>query len=145
MPKCNFNKVALQDSEPCQTSKMKLFGKIVQAFQPSNIFAKSFILDVWHGSEYASGTVIIFCIVETEFSIMLLNIYRLILETTVECKIHLTFTCGNWFFPLERNETWFDLGNLKMTHFSWYWKEINLIRQTTKSYSYRNSHPEVFC
>ena len=109
MPKRNFNKVALQDSEPCQTSKMKLFGKIVQAFQVSNIFAKSFILDV-----------ITFCIVETEFSIMLLDIYRLILETTVECKIHLTFTCGNWFFPLERNETWFDLGNLKITHFSWY-------------------------
>ena len=109
MPKCNFNKVALQDSEPCQTSTMKLFGRIFQAFQVSNILAKSFILDV-----------ITLCIIGTEFSIMLLNIYRLILETTVECKIHLTFTCGNWFFPLERNETWFDLGNLKITHFSWY-------------------------
>ena len=35
-------------SEPCQTSKMELFKKIV------NIFAKRSILDVWQGSKYAS-------------------------------------------------------------------------------------------
>ena len=133
-------------SELSQRSKIKLFGKIFHNFRASKIFAKNFILDIWHGSEYASGAVIIFCIVETESSIMLLNIYRMILETTVECKIYLTFTCGNWFFPLERNETFFGLGNFKSTHFSWYWKEIKLsIRQTTKGYSYRNSHSEVFC
>ena len=33
-------------SELCQTSKMELFGKIVQVFQASSIFATSFILDV---------------------------------------------------------------------------------------------------
>ena len=44
-------------SELCQTSKMELFGKIVQIFQASSIFAKSFILDVWHDSEKASGPV----------------------------------------------------------------------------------------
>ena len=54
-----------------------------------------------------------------------LNICRFILETTMECKIHLMFTCGNWFFPSKRNETLFVLGNFKITHFGWYWKEIN--------------------
>ena len=35
--------------EPCQTSKLGLFAKI-----DHNCFPKSFILDVWQGSEYAS-------------------------------------------------------------------------------------------
>ena len=33
-------------SELSQTSEMELFGKIVQVFQASSIFVKSFILDV---------------------------------------------------------------------------------------------------
>ena len=33
---------------------MELFFKIVNGFQPLAIFAKSFVLDVWLGSEYAS-------------------------------------------------------------------------------------------
>ena len=40
--------------EPCQTSKMELFAKIINSFQPLTIILKSFILDVWHGYEYAS-------------------------------------------------------------------------------------------
>ena len=40
-------------SEPCQTSKMELFAKIVKRHL-ATIFAKSSVLDVWHGSEYAS-------------------------------------------------------------------------------------------
>ena len=40
--------------EPCQTSKMKLFVEIVNGFEPSVIFAKKPILDVWQGSEYTS-------------------------------------------------------------------------------------------
>ena len=37
-------------SEPCQTSKMNVFAKIVTA----NIFPKSSILVVWQGPEFAS-------------------------------------------------------------------------------------------
>ena len=33
---------------------MKLFVKIVYGWKPLTIFAKSFILDVWIGSEYNS-------------------------------------------------------------------------------------------
>ena len=33
---------------------MKLFVKLVNGFQPLTVFEKSFILDVWEGSEYAS-------------------------------------------------------------------------------------------
>ena len=33
---------------------MELFAKIVNAFQLLTIFAKSFILDIWLGFEYAS-------------------------------------------------------------------------------------------
>ena len=39
--------------ELSQTSKMEFFAKIVHGFQPLIIFAKSCILDVWLGSEYA--------------------------------------------------------------------------------------------
>ena len=41
---------------PRQTSKMKVFEKIVDGFQLITIFAKSSILDIWQGSEYASVT-----------------------------------------------------------------------------------------
>ena len=34
---------------------MEIFAKIVNGFQPLTIFAKSSILDVLQGSEYASG------------------------------------------------------------------------------------------
>ena len=37
-------------SEPSRISKMELFTKIVNGFQPLIIFSKSFILDVWLGS-----------------------------------------------------------------------------------------------
>ena len=51
----NHVNIALADAEKypdlCHTSKMELFGKIVQVIQASNISAKSFTLDVWHGSE----------------------------------------------------------------------------------------------
>ena len=41
-------------SEPWYTSKMELHVKLVSGFQPLHISAKSTILDIWHGSEYAS-------------------------------------------------------------------------------------------
>ena len=41
-------------SEPCHTSKMELFAKIVNDIQPFTIFAKSTTSDVLQGSEYAS-------------------------------------------------------------------------------------------
>ena len=40
-------------SEPCQTSKMEFFAKLVKGFKPLTIFVKSSILDVWQSSEYA--------------------------------------------------------------------------------------------
>ena len=40
-------------SEPWYKSKMELLVKLVNAFQPFPISAKSSILDVWYGSEYA--------------------------------------------------------------------------------------------
>ena len=42
-------------SEASQTSKMELFGKILNDFQPLTIFTKIFILDVWKSPEYISG------------------------------------------------------------------------------------------
>ena len=39
-------------SVPCQISTMDLFTQIVHDFQPSIIFAKSFILGVWQSYEY---------------------------------------------------------------------------------------------
>ena len=39
-------------SEPCQTSKMEVFTKIVNGFSFLTIFAKSSILDVWQDSEF---------------------------------------------------------------------------------------------
>ena len=38
-------------SEPCQTSKMGRFEKIVNG---KTIFSKQYILDVWQGSEYGT-------------------------------------------------------------------------------------------
>ena len=41
-------------SEPCQTSKIKTFAKIVNDLKPLIIFGKNPILDVWQDSEYVS-------------------------------------------------------------------------------------------
>ena len=41
-------------SEPTQKSKIKLFAKTINAWKPLFISIKSFILDVWLGSEYVS-------------------------------------------------------------------------------------------
>ena len=41
-------------SEPIQTSKVKVFGEIVNGFWFLTIFAKSSILDVWQDSEFTS-------------------------------------------------------------------------------------------
>ena len=38
-------------SEPCQTSKIELFAKIVNEWKLLTIFKKSSILDVWQGSD----------------------------------------------------------------------------------------------
>ena len=48
---------SIQDaySEPCQISKLQLFAKKVNGFQPLTIFAKRFILNAWQGSAYASA------------------------------------------------------------------------------------------
>ena len=43
-------------SETFRTSNMELFAKIVNEFHLLNISAKSSILDVWQGSEYAYVT-----------------------------------------------------------------------------------------
>ena len=39
-------------SEPCQTSKMEIFAKIINDCLPLNIFKKSSILEFWQDSEY---------------------------------------------------------------------------------------------
>ena len=40
--------------EPSQAPKMELFAKIVNDFHSLTIFAKSYISDIWLGSECAS-------------------------------------------------------------------------------------------
>ena len=47
-------------SEPSRISQMELFAKIVNGFQPLTIFARSSILDVRLGFEYASAEANIF-------------------------------------------------------------------------------------
>ena len=39
-------------SDPCQTSKIERFAKIVNDWKPLTIFAKHSILDAWQGSVY---------------------------------------------------------------------------------------------
>ena len=46
--------------EPSQTSKMKLFVKTVNGLQPLTNFAKSSILDIWLGIEYATAQSYVF-------------------------------------------------------------------------------------
>ena len=43
-------------SEPCQTSRMELFAKIVNGFSFLTIFTKISIINVWQDSEVASET-----------------------------------------------------------------------------------------
>ena len=45
------NHLAEANSEPYQTSKMKLFAKMVKGFQLLINFTKSSVLDVWQGPE----------------------------------------------------------------------------------------------
>ena len=46
-------------SEICQTSEMERFAKIISGFYSLTFFTKRSILDVWHGSAYASCTTFI--------------------------------------------------------------------------------------
>ena len=46
--------------EPSQISKIECFTKIVNDSKQLVIFAKSFILDIWLGSEYASANFLLF-------------------------------------------------------------------------------------
>ena len=41
-------------SDPCQTSRIEVFAKIVYSLKLSTVFVKSSNLDVWQGSEYTS-------------------------------------------------------------------------------------------
>ena len=38
---------------------MERFAKIINGFKALTIFAKHFILDFWHGSEYVSGLAVV--------------------------------------------------------------------------------------
>ena len=42
------------NSESCQTSKMELSAKIVKNEMPFTMFVKTYIMDAWQASEYAS-------------------------------------------------------------------------------------------
>ena len=44
-------------SEPCQTSEMDLFTKIVTYWKQFTHSTKNSILDVWQGSQYVSDEV----------------------------------------------------------------------------------------
>lgn len=46
--------IAEAHAEPSQTYKMELFTGILNDRKPLKIFAKSFILDIWLGSDYAT-------------------------------------------------------------------------------------------
>ena len=43
-------------SEPCKTSDVELFDKLINKEKPLIFFPKSFGLDIWQDSEYASAT-----------------------------------------------------------------------------------------
>ena len=60
-------------SEPCQTSMMKLFAKIVNGLKPVTIFGKNSILDIWQGSEYSFGWLDII----VEAFLKIINIFNL--------------------------------------------------------------------
>ena len=48
--------IYIRRGEPCQTSSMELFVKIINGNSALTIFTKCLILDVWQGSEYTSDT-----------------------------------------------------------------------------------------
>ena len=50
-----FRTSELQSSEPCQASKIECFPKRVNRWKPLTSFSKHCILNVWQGSEHASG------------------------------------------------------------------------------------------
>ena len=50
----NYEHITDAYSESSQTSKMELFAKKINGFQPVTIFAKNSTLDARLGSEYAS-------------------------------------------------------------------------------------------
>ena len=45
-------------SEPCETSKVELFAKIVNGLESLTIFVKNSILGIWQGSEYGSRSIV---------------------------------------------------------------------------------------
>ena len=52
---CRRNDLFRSVFRTLSTSKMKLFAKVVNDWKPLNSFANNTILDIWHGSEYASA------------------------------------------------------------------------------------------
>ena len=53
----------------CQTPKMELLAKIVGRSKALTIFVKSFILDVWQGSEYTLYLIFLIALENGKFSI----------------------------------------------------------------------------
>ena len=47
-------KIIQRHLQPCQTSKMEYFAKIVDGIKLLTFFVKHSILDIWQGSDYAS-------------------------------------------------------------------------------------------
>ena len=45
-------------SEPCETSKVEFFAKIVNGLESLTIFVKNSILGIWQGSEYGSRSIV---------------------------------------------------------------------------------------
>ena len=81
-------------SEPCQTSKMQCFAKIVIAEKALTIFPKNSILDIWQGSEYASVLafffltfLILYCLeqyISTSLKITSDSVYIIVMEHNVK-------------------------------------------------------------
>ena len=63
-------------SQPCQTSKIERFVKIINSFTPLTVFTKRSILDVWYFSEYASEADLRLVIVFVEIIIMKIRAIR---------------------------------------------------------------------
>ena len=64
-------------SEHSGTSNMKLFSKIVNGFQALTMLIKSFILDVWLGSGYASAKLFVsYCLLKPNYwTVFMSNIF----------------------------------------------------------------------
>ena len=77
-------------SNSCQTSKVKLFSKIVKNLQPLTILGKSSILDIFQSSECASAVML--------FSVTLLCLFlSLVLKMYDKLSLHLQMfnSCRN--------------------------------------------------